>query len=84
MDVEEIRAFARRDHDLVENLKRRYWTHRHREVGPAGFFELGSWIYYHARQLNPEYPTEEQRREDLAHHVRLARLLEQVAARTGE
>ena len=80
MKAADIRAFADRDWRAVEDLKERYWAARGRQLSPAEALRLGDELRQRAQAVRPDWPSEEDRREDLAHHARLAALFRRVHA----
>lgn len=79
MDPAHIRAFAARDHAEVERLKIEHWARLYRESGEQATLDAGHALYEHARRVRPDFPTERDRAEDLAHHVRLKALLDRAS-----
>ena len=79
MDPAHIRKFARRNRAEVETSKRRYWAEQHRAFGPARTVQVSQGLWQYMRRLRPEWPTERDRAEDLAHHVELKRKIDQAA-----
>ncbi len=61
MNPEDLRAFARRRWDLIEDSKRTFLADQYR-ADPAAHFASMSALYAHMRQVRPEWP----RPEDLA------------------
>jgi hypothetical protein len=78
VDPADIRAFARRDRVAVARLKLEHWSRRCRESDGQATLEAGHALYEHARQVRPDFPTEQERAEDLAHHVALKQLLDRA------
>ena len=79
MDPAAVRSFMRRDHDLVAESKRDYWAARFRAEGGVATWRAGQTLRDHARRARPDWPTEDDRAEDLKHHVTLTRLLDRAA-----
>jgi hypothetical protein len=80
MKAADIRAFADRDWRGAEELKERYWAARSRQLSPAEALRLGDELRQWAQAVRPDWPSDEERREDLAHHARLADLFRRVHA----
>jgi len=78
MTDEEIRAFAARDWSLVEELKARFWAERKARLSAAQALATGDSLYRHARALRPDWPSAEERADDLATHVRVSACLQRV------
>ncbi len=74
----DIRAFAHRDWRRVERLKDRYWAES--ELTPSAAIALGDDLRRFARAARPDWPSEEDRGEDLAVHRRVSESLRRVAA----
>ncbi|XYH97268.1 hypothetical protein ACMHYB_57515 [Sorangium sp. So ce1128] len=79
MDPAHIRAFAERNRADVEQRKLDHWRRVYREQGSQATLQAGHALYDHARRVRPDFPTDRERAEDLAHHVELKRLLERAA-----
>ena len=79
MNPDDLRAYARRDWRETE---RRKWEHWAREIalrGPLATFEASEVLREHMRGLRPDWPSPEERRADLAHHMALKRALDLAA-----
>lgn len=81
MTPEELRDFATRDWEELARLKTQYWLERKRALGPAEGIRVADQLRRHVRLTRPDWPSAEDREEDLAHHVRLGEMLRRV--RTG-
>jgi hypothetical protein len=79
MDPASIRAFARRARSEVEREKRAHWARLHGERTYRATLDASHALYEHVRRIRPDFPTERDRAEDLAHHVALKRLLDQAS-----
>jgi hypothetical protein len=79
MDREAIRAFAGRNRRAVAALKNEYWVQRFRALGGCETFRIGQALREHARRVRPEWPTEKDRSEDLAHHIECKQQIERAA-----
>lgn len=79
MDREAILAFARREWSRVEALKREHWASQFRDRGPTAGLRAGDMLREYASRARPDWPTEQDRADDLAHHVTLKRLLAAAA-----
>ena len=69
-DPEHLRAFARRPWAAIEAAKRELIAARHRE-DPDGHAARVLALREHMRLVRPEWPTAEDRAQDLADHVAL-------------
>ena len=74
----DVRAYAHRPWLAAEALKRQHWA-RELSGNPLATFEASQALWVHMRRINPEWPTEAERREDLAHHVALKRAIDRAA-----
>lgn len=79
MNPEDLRAFAARDWDLVAREKERWWAERGRELSAAEKLRIGDMLRRHAKRLRPDWPSPEERRQDLETHARVAEALRSVA-----
>lgn len=78
MEPADIRAYANRDWRHVQELKDRYWIERKQSLTPAEALDLGDDLRQWALSVRPDWPSPQERREDLAHHTDLANLLLRV------
>jgi hypothetical protein len=79
MDPRAVRQFADRDRAPVEASKRTHWARQFRERGPEATLAVADALFAHARRVRPEWPTDREREQDLAHHIELKRSLERAA-----
>lgn len=82
MRKEDLIAFARRDWNAIATLKRRRWTEEKSRMSPAEALSVGDELRHHVSTLR-EWPTEEERRKDLASHIRLSEMLHSVKPTHG-
>lgn len=76
MRREDIIAFASRDWDAIAEHKRRYWADN--AMTPDERLAIADELRNHALALHPDWPTPEQREEDLATHIRVGEALRRV------
>lgn len=76
MRKEDIIAFAQRDWEAIAERKRRYWAENAMTADER--LHIADELRRHARELHPDWPTPEQREEDLATHVRVGEALRRV------
>ena len=76
MHKEDIIAFAQRDWDAIAEHKRRYWAESAMTADER--LRIADELRRYARELHPDWPTREQREEDLATHVRVGEALRRV------
>lgn len=61
-----------RDWALLERLKADFWSERKRTMTPEEALHIGDELRETARRIHPDWPSEEERREDLATHIRVS------------
>ena len=79
MDARDLRAYVERGWTAAETLKQQHWAREFREHGPEATLEASLALREHMRLVNPDWPSESDRREDLAHHVALERAIDGAA-----
>jgi hypothetical protein len=80
MDAGALRQFANRDWSAVTASRLDYWAQQYRQRGPAAAREASTLLWRHARQVQPQFPSDADRARDLADHLALHQRLD-VAAR---
>ena len=75
----QIREYAGRRWDLVRAAKKECWAERARTMSSTERMELSSSMWTHACSVDPDFPSERLRAEDLRHHQQLAERLRRVA-----
>ncbi len=78
----QLRAFVARDHALAERAKARYWAERKASRGVAEAIAAADELRKQVQAARPDWPSDEERAEDLASHQRVAELLSRVGQRT--
>lgn len=78
MRNEDLIAFARRNWQAIAASKRRRWAEQKSHMTAAEALAVGDELRWHAMQLNPHLPTEEDRAKDLAVHARVSESLRRV------
>ena len=78
VDVRDLRAYLERGR-AAERLKREYWAREFRARGPGATIEAARALHEHMRRVNPDWPSDADRRADLAHHVVLKRAIDGAA-----
>jgi hypothetical protein len=73
-----LRAYLARGWEEAEDLEREHWARVRREYGAAATWSAARALFEQMRRLRPEWPGEEERGDDLAHHVAQKRLLEKA------
>lgn len=79
MKADDIREFAKRQREPVQRLKRAHWASVTREAVGLSALEAGHALYEHARSMQPGFPSEQYLADDLEHHVRLKRLIDDAS-----
>ena len=83
LDPESARAYLQRGWGEAKALDRAHWASERRDRGSAATLEIASSLFEHMRRVRPEWPTPEEARVDLEHHVRLKALLDRTARVVG-
>lgn len=81
MDSHALRQFARRDWSAVAASKTRHWQALKAERSFAEVLAVADRMRVHAHQVRPDWPTPQQRLDDLRVHQRVGEALRAVAAR---
>ena len=71
MDAADAQAFLRRPWDFMAALEREHWAREFARRGPAATLEVSRVLWEHMRRIRPDWPSDAERRQDLAHHVAL-------------
>jgi hypothetical protein len=74
-----LRAYLEREWAAAEGLKRAHWAREFAVRGPEATVQAAHALWRHMRLVRPDWPSETQRREDLAHHVELKRRIDRAA-----
>jgi len=76
---EDVIAFARRDWNAVEaRNRRRHWAEEKSAMTAAEALAVRDELRQHVLAVRPDWPTEQDRRNDLASHIRLSEMLRRV------
>jgi hypothetical protein len=76
MRKEDLIAFARRDWQAIADSKRRRWADQKSRMQPADALVVGDALRQYVSALREDWPTEEDRRNDLAAHIRVSKSLQ--------
>jgi len=79
MERENLRAYVDRAWDVAERMKQEHWAREVAARGPLVTFDASQALWQHVRSLRPDWPSPDERREDLAHHLTLKRLIDRAA-----
>jgi hypothetical protein len=80
MKPDDVRAYADRSWHRLRELEHEHWAREFAARGPLATFEASQALWAHMRCVRPEWPTEEDRRADLAHHIALKQALDRAAS----
>ena len=78
LDLEDVRAFARRRWDVAEDEKRAFIAAQYR-ADPIAHARSVDALRDHLRAVRPEWPTRADLERDLEDHVELKRKLDRAA-----
>jgi len=76
----DIVAFANRDWDAIAASKRQRWAAQKAQMTAADALQVGDDLRAYVKSLHDRWPTEEDRRSDLAVHMRVSGSLRRVDA----
>ena len=68
----DIRRYMSRDWQAARDAKDTYWATRVSRLGPGKGLRIADELRRQAIRQNPCWPSEDDRRDDLAAHLRLA------------
>lgn len=77
-DPAALRAFAQRDWASLERDQERYWRDQKAREGPAACIRVADQLRRQVIAVRPDWPSERERREDLAMHLRLIDVIRRV------
>lgn len=79
MRREDLIEFARRDWQSIAAMKERFWVEQKRRMTASEALHLGDELRLAVRGWRSDWPSEEDRRPDLATHLRVSESLRSVA-----
>jgi hypothetical protein len=79
MNLDDVRAYAGRAWHLAAQLKEEYWARELAERDPLATFEASQALRAHMCRVRPDWPSERERGDDLAHHIALKRAIDRAA-----
>ena len=82
MDRDSLRQFAQRDWPAVATSKTRHWRARKAGRTAADVLTMADRLRIHAQQIRPDWPTPQQRLDDVCIHQRVGEALRAVAGRS--
>jgi hypothetical protein len=78
MDLSDIRAYTERDWTLLSELDDRLWSEQLASAGPGALVYAIDAVRRFIRAVRPDWPGDDARAEDLAHHIHLAMVVRRV------
>ena len=79
MEPGDVKAYLERGWAAAEALKRAHWASEFARRGPDATIQAAHALWRHMRLLRPDWPSEDQRRADFAHHVELKQRIDRAA-----
>lgn len=79
MDAASIREFVGRPWEALAAAKRRHWAAEVTARGIEAPLQASQALWLHMRRVRPDWPTDVERAEDLAHHLELKGCLDRAA-----
>ena len=79
MDASSVRRFVDRPWELLRAAKRRYWAEEVAARGPEAPLRASRALWLHMRRVRPDWPSDAERAQDLAHHWELKGYLARAA-----
>ena len=77
----DVRSLVERDWALIEREKRDFWIARKSKMSPAEALRVSDELRRYVRAVRPDWPSQQDRENDLATHERVSRALQNAAAR---
>ena len=81
MRREDLIAFARRDWTSVASMKDRFWVEQKRQMTAAEALQLADSLRSSVVSRRGDWPSDDERRNDLETHVRVSESLRRARAR---
>jgi len=75
-----IREFVARGWDEARRAKDAYWAERIARLGPVEALRIADELRRQMQRQHPSWPTQDERADDIAHHVRMAALFRRADA----
>lgn len=82
VDRNTIRAFVERDWSRIEEAKAAFWKGKKPGMSAAELLAIGDELRRYAQRVRPDWPTVQDRAEDLAVHLRVSDALRAVRAKS--
>jgi hypothetical protein len=71
--------YSARDWQIIEDQDRLHWAREYRQHGPVATMRASMALWEHLRQVRPEWPTTQDRQEDLDQHLLLIQIFQRSA-----
>lgn len=81
-DPESLRAFIDRDWSAIARSKERYWLDYKRTHGVAAAMRLADGLRQQVLAARPDWPSAEEREEDMATHLRVIDVIRRIPVRS--
>jgi hypothetical protein len=78
MEALDVRAYLDRCRTAGDSGKREHWAREYRQHGSTATLDAAQALWLHMRAVRPEWPSEDERQADLAHHVALKRAIDRA------
>lgn len=82
MTRDEILQFVRRDRSAVDAVKTRFWHDLKTRLSAAEVLGMADQLRQEARRLRPDWPSHDERLQDIAVHRRVSEGLRAVTLRS--
>lgn len=79
MNPRHLRDFLQRDWETAAARKREHWVREFAAGGAVVTLEASAALWCHMRAVRPDWPTQQQRQEDLSHHLAVKRAIDRAA-----
>ena len=79
MDREHLHAYVGRDWAQGEAAERSHWAEVYRRDGPRALWDAAQALFAHMRAIQPAFPDDRSRADDLAHHLTLKDRLDRAS-----
>ena len=80
MHDDDLRAYARRPWHVLAAFEQDHWASELASRGPLATLEASQTLWTYVRSIQPDWPTDAERREDFAHHVALKQAIDSAAS----
>ena len=77
--AESIREFAGRKWARIAEENQRYWADQYAKYGASATVRAAEQLWGHMKAIQPGWPSEAERADDLADHIRLKSLIDRAS-----